>query len=84
MPREPRPPSTSSSLSVARPAGAPDWVSAELLAETVAAWQPYYEKELTVDDALEIVLAVGRLTDILGHPANEEEQVPGPGPRQQS
>jgi hypothetical protein len=47
------------------PSGAPDWVTADLLEEAIEVWQPYYEDELTVEDALEITLSVGRLADVI-------------------
>jgi hypothetical protein len=37
---------------------------------------------LTVDDALEILLAAGRLFDALGDADHEEKQVSGSGSRQ--
>lgn len=82
MPRDRRPPPTSSSPPSTRPIGAPAWVTAELLAETIAAWQPYYAEDLTADDALEILLVAGRLFDALGDVQDEEKQVPGSGSRQ--
>ncbi len=83
MPREPRPPANVSSLPAARPAGAPEWVTAELLSDTLAAWQPYYAEDLTAADAMEILLAAGRLFDALGDADHEEKQIPGSGSRQQ-
>ncbi len=47
------------------PPGAPSWVTAELIAQTVETWQPYYRQVLTAQDALDILLGVGRLFDIL-------------------
>jgi hypothetical protein len=47
------------------PGGAPQWVTAELLQEAIEVWQPYYDHELTVEDALEITLSVGRLADVI-------------------
>jgi hypothetical protein len=47
------------------PAGAPEWVRAELLEEAIEVWQPYYEHELSMDDALEITLSVGRLAEAI-------------------
>jgi len=47
------------------PDGAPTWVTQELIADTVKTWQPYYEAQLTVDDALAILLSVARLFDAL-------------------
>jgi hypothetical protein len=33
------------------PAGAlPGWITADVIAETRAVWQPFYEKELTNDE----------------------------------
>ena len=60
---------------LAVPPGAPAWVTAELLAHTLAAWQPYYAAPLTATDALEILLNVGQLIDALG--TAEHEKVRG-------
>lgn len=49
----------------APPPGAPEWVTAPLLRSTLALWQPYYSEQLTVADALDILLAVSRLTDTI-------------------
>jgi len=46
------------------PAGAPPWVTPELLADTVRVWQPYYGR-LTSEDALGIILNVSNLFDAL-------------------
>jgi hypothetical protein len=46
--------------------GAPAWITPDLIADTLETWQPYYAARLTEGDALEILLAVGRLTDALG------------------
>lgn len=83
MPREPR---TQANLSLpppARPAGTPDWATAELLSDTIAVWQPYYAENLTAADALEILLAAGRLFEALGDAQDEEKQVLGSGSCQQ-
>ena len=77
------PPTTSPSPPSTRPAGAPAWVTEELLADTVAAWQPYYAEDLTAADALEILLVAGRLFEALGDVQHEEKQVPGSGSCQQ-
>ena len=45
----------------APPAGAPAWVTPELLAQTIDTWQPYYQFSLTTHDALEILLNVTEL-----------------------
>lgn len=68
---------------VLRPPAAPEWVTAELITDTIVAWQPYYADELTPADALEILLTVGRLFESLGDVADEREEVSGAGPRQQ-
>jgi len=47
------------------PAGAPDWITAELIEATIRVWQPYYQATLTPDDALIMILDVGRLFEAL-------------------
>ena len=47
------------------PAGAPAWVTPELIANTLDTWQPYYGNSLTSLDALEILMTVTRLFDRL-------------------
>ena len=47
------------------PAGAPSWVTPELLEHTIRVWQPYYQTQLIPADALEIILSVGQLVDVL-------------------
>ena len=48
---------------LAVPAGAPRWVTPELLADTLRIWRPYYGN-LTSQDALAIILNVGNLFDL--------------------
>ena len=56
----------SASTGVSRlPKGRPAWVTAELLEQTIAAWQQFYDHSLTLDDALEIILNVAALSDAL-------------------
>ena len=43
------------------PAGTPDWITAELIEATIRVWQPHYDTTLTVDDAVTMLLNVGRL-----------------------
>ncbi len=45
--------------------GAPRWVTPELVADTIKTWQPYYAHPLTAGDALEILLLVANLMDVL-------------------
>jgi hypothetical protein len=51
-------------LALAVPAGAPRWVTPELLADTLRVWQPCYGS-LTSQDALAIILNVSNLFDVL-------------------
>ncbi len=48
------------------PAGTPEWVTAELVEATIRIWQPYYEARLTPDDAVTMILNVGRLYEAFG------------------
>jgi hypothetical protein len=50
---------------VAVPPGAPSWISAELIADTLRIWQPYYAETLTPIDALDMILNVSRLVDVI-------------------
>ena len=50
---------------IAVPAGAPRWVTPELLADTLRVWQPYYYGNLTPQDALSIIKDVANLFDVL-------------------
>lgn len=45
--------------------GAPRWITEQLLADTLQTWQPYYDHPLTLEDACEILLDVGRFFDVL-------------------
>lgn len=47
------------------PDGAPDWVTEELIHETLETWQPYYGGSLTAEDALEILLGVTKLFEFI-------------------
>ncbi len=47
------------------PAGAPEWVTAELIADTVETWQPYYAADLTDDKSVAILQSVARLAQLL-------------------
>jgi hypothetical protein len=51
------------------PAGAPSWVTTQLIEDTIRVWQPYYVEPLTTEDALAIILGVGRLVDVLARGA---------------
>jgi hypothetical protein len=47
------------------PRGTPAWISIELIDHTIAVWQPYYARPLTVDDAIGIIEGTGRLLEML-------------------
>jgi hypothetical protein len=47
------------------PAGTPDWITPELVEETIRVWQPYYEAILTTEEAVTMILNVGRLYQAL-------------------
>lgn len=64
------------------PAGAPCWVTLELIEHTLRVWQPYYEIQLISEDALEIIMGVGRLVEVLSC-GDDDEAVRRPGSGQQ-
>jgi hypothetical protein len=43
------------------PAGAPHWITPELIEATIRVWQPYYETVITPEEALDIIRNVGQL-----------------------
>jgi len=47
------------------PRGTPAWISADLITDTIATWQPYYAEPLTIDEAIAIIEEVGRLMESL-------------------
>jgi hypothetical protein len=51
--------------SVGVPPGAPSWITSDLVADTIRVWQRYYEAPLTPDDALEMIVNVGQLLNVL-------------------
>lgn len=57
---------------------APAWITDELVACTLKTWQPFYSRQLTRSDAIEILLAAGNLIDYLE--TSDEQAVPGIGP----
>ena len=44
---------------------APSWITDDLIADTISTWQPYYNTPLTEQDAIEMLVNVGRLFDML-------------------
>lgn len=49
------------SAAPALPPGTPAWLTAELVALTLKTWGPHYPEGLTPEDAVAMILAVGRL-----------------------
>jgi hypothetical protein len=47
------------------PAGAPDWITAELIEQTIRVWQPFYAEVVTPEEAVTMILNVGRLYEVL-------------------
>ena len=47
------------------PAGTPDWITAELIEQTIRVWQPYYQAVLTPEEAVIMIQSVGRLYQAL-------------------
>lgn len=47
------------------PAGAPAWVTPELIRSTLDCWQSHFDEALTPEDALEILLNAAHLLDQL-------------------
>jgi hypothetical protein len=70
--------------SIAVPAGAPAWITTALVEQTIRVWQPYYVHPLTVDDALGIMQAAGRLIEVLSCENPSHETICRPRSGQQS
>lgn len=47
------------------PPGTPAWITRDLVAQTLKVWQPYYKEPLSTQDAVTIVLNVGKLFGVL-------------------
>ena len=47
------------------PAGAPDWITADLIERTIRVWQPYYADLISPEEAVTMILNVGRLYAVL-------------------
>jgi hypothetical protein len=75
------PTSTSDRRATAGPA-LPGWITPAFIEETRAAWQPFYEEDLTDDAVIGLLNNVGRLFEILSEGEAHEEEVtqkPQPG-----
>jgi hypothetical protein len=64
-------PLTSEANEVRVPPGAPAWVTPELIQHTLRVWQPFYEHPLTTQDALGMILSIGRIVEPLTEPDRE-------------
>lgn len=64
--RQPRTPGPDE---VVVPPGSPDWITADLIRLTLKVWQKRYAETLSVQDAVTILLAVGRLFGVLSREA---------------
>ena len=53
----------------------PKWITPERISETIRVWQPYYSERLTEDDAVEMLVNVGRLGDVLLETSERQERV---------
>lgn len=49
----------------AMPAGTPAWITPELVRLTQRVWNPRYQRAISHDEAITILLSVGRLFDFL-------------------
>ena len=47
------------------PAGTPEWITAELIEQTILVWQPYYEAVISPEEAVTMIQSVGRLYQAL-------------------
>ncbi len=46
------------------PAGAPAWVTADLIERTIRVWQRFYTVQFTIEDALAMILNVAGLVEV--------------------
>lgn len=61
-----RPDKPSNKEAVTRvPAGAPAWVTEELIQDTLDTWQSHFQKTLTPEDALEMLVDATNLMEFL-------------------
>jgi hypothetical protein len=64
------------------PAGAPPWITPELIEHTLRVWQPFYEHQLIPEDALEIIMSVDLVAELLSS-GGRHETIRSPGSREQ-
>jgi hypothetical protein len=53
------------------PPGSPAWVTPKEIEDTLRVWQPYYQQLLTAIDALEMLINVRNLLDVM-YPENRQ------------
>ena len=68
---------------VVLPADAPSWLTEELVLKTLEVWQPFYDRELIVEDAVAMIMGVGQIYDVFAE-GPRHEAVRCPSSRQQS
>lgn len=54
------------------PAGAPPWVTSELIDHTLRVWQPFYQDQLIPEDALAIIKGVAGIVEVLSSGTDHE------------
>lgn len=59
----------------------PDWVDEGLIQETLKIWQPYYQKALTYEDAVAILITVSRLCVELEYDNGHDQELCRSRPR---
>jgi hypothetical protein len=59
-------PAVSLPAALAVPDGVPDWITVDLIRQTLETWQHYYQDSLSVEDAITMILNVGQLFRVLG------------------
>ena len=65
------------------PAGAPSWVTEELIELTLKTWQPFYSRQLIETDALEMIMGVDQLFGVMSRDKSNEK-IRSTGESQQS
>jgi hypothetical protein len=47
------------------PPGTPDWITPELIEQTIRVWQPYHQAVVTTEEAVTMIQTVGHLFQAL-------------------
>ncbi len=56
------------------PTGTPPWITPDLVSQTMAVWSRYSPRPLGVEDAVEMLVQVGELYEVLGLIAAQTEE----------